>query len=164
MTSNASSTTRAATDAVQEAPFDPSARQFDSAGRSFVDFHAALCGEADPQDSCNAEITRLIREGRSEAFCREYRKGWDSKAAEVRGQSIAYQIKRGDWQTPQAIRQGFNAWKPGYSDRRNIAEAAEAHASKETGRINIGAAAWAVGTPDFGQINTRIVTARIVTA
>lgn len=83
MTSHSSNMTGAKADALEESGFDPSARQVDSAGRTFVDFFAALNGEVDPQDDCNARIAALLRAGRSEAFCREYRKGYDGAAHSI---------------------------------------------------------------------------------
>ena len=83
MTSHSSNMTGAKADALEESGFDPSARQVDSAGRTFVDFFAALNGEVDSQDDCNARIAALLRAGRSEAFCREYRKCYDGAAHSI---------------------------------------------------------------------------------
>lgn len=57
--------------------FDPDARQVGSDGLTYVDFFDALTEKPDPLDPCNAEIQRLRAQGRSEAFCREYRVGYD---------------------------------------------------------------------------------------
>lgn len=83
MTFSSSNTTEPRTDALEEAPFDPDTRQIGSDGLSYVDFHAALCGEPDPDDPCNARIKDLVRQGRSEAFCWEYRQGYDGAARSI---------------------------------------------------------------------------------
>lgn len=131
--------------ALEKGPFDPGARQYGSDGISYVDFHAALNGEPDPQDPCNAEISRLAKQGRSEAFCREYRKGYDAKLAEVRGQSLAFQARRGDFTSAKGAQQAVECWEPGYSDRQAIHQAAERHAEVA---LCLGTAARAAGVLD----------------
>lgn len=83
MTCSSSNTTGQRTDALEKGPFDPSARQYGSDGLSYVDFHAALNGEPDPQDPVNSSISRYLKQGRSEAFCREYRKGYEGAARSI---------------------------------------------------------------------------------
>lgn len=145
MTCSSSNTTGQRTDALEKGPFDPYARQIDRSGLSYVDFHAALNGEPDPQDPCNAEISRLAKQGRSEAFCREYRKGYDAKLAEVRGQSLAFQARRGDFTSAKGAQQAVECWEPGYSDRQAIHQAAERHAEVA---LCLGTAARAAGVLD----------------
>lgn len=139
MTSHSFSTTqtlRTTADALKEGTFDPLARQIDSYGRSYVDFHAVANGETDPEDPCNAEIDRLVKQGRSEAFCREYRIGWHLSYQATRGQSLAATFRTNPSKAPagpQAIREAFKSWKPGFNDRRTIAETAEKRAKEVTG-------------------------------
>lgn len=127
---------RTTADALKEGTFDPLARQIDGYGRSYVDFHAVANGETDPEDPCNAEIDRLVKQGRSEAFCREYRVGWHLSYQATRGQSLAATFRANPSKAlagPQAIREAFKNWKPGFNDRRLIAETAEKRAKEVTG-------------------------------
>lgn len=73
-------TPKAKTDGDQaEAPFDPYARFIDRKGLSYKDFGAYLTGcTPDEGDRANTNIERYLREGRSEAFCRVFRQGYDA--------------------------------------------------------------------------------------
>lgn len=171
MTSRSFNTTqmlRTTADALQEGTFDPLARQIDGYGRSYVDFHAVANGETDPEDPCNVEIDRLVKQGRSEAFCREYRVGWHLSYQATRGQSLAATFRANPAQGPagpQAIREAFKNWKPGFNDRRLIAETAEKRAKEVVGPppeepvFTARALARAAGALDYGQLNPRIVSA-----
>ena len=135
---NTTRTLRTTADALQEGTFDPLARQIDGYGRSYVDFHAVANGETDPEDPCNAEIDRLVKQGRSEAFCREYRVGWQLSYQVTRGQSLAATFRANSAQGPagpEAIREAFKNWAPGFNDRRRIAETAEKRAKEVVGRV-----------------------------
>lgn len=80
-------TPKAKTDGDQaEAPFDPYARFIDRKGLSYKDFGAYLTGcFPDDGDRANTNIERYLREGRSEAFCRVFRQGYDGYAHQGHG-------------------------------------------------------------------------------
>lgn len=69
-----------------EAPFDPDARQVGSDDLTYVDFFDVLTEKPDPSDPCNAEIQRYRAQGRSEAFCREFRVGYDNAKTTLRSE------------------------------------------------------------------------------
>jgi hypothetical protein len=144
--------TETATDAVQEAPFDPLVRQFDGYGRSYVDFQAALCGEIDPQDPCNTELRRYVANGSSEAFCKAYRQAFDERVAEIKGASISYSFrKEGRPQSPQAVRDAFRGWRPSFGDRADAdrhAKAAAEQATRKPAKFDLGVVARAAGILD----------------
>ena len=70
-------------EAHSETPFDPDARQAGPDGLTYADFFDALTEKPDPLDPCNAEIQRYRAQGRSEAFCREFRVGYDGAKTAV---------------------------------------------------------------------------------
>lgn len=57
--------------------FDPQARFIARDGIAYKDFAAYLVGRPDAEDLGNGSIARYRKEGRSEAFCRVFRKGYD---------------------------------------------------------------------------------------
>lgn len=63
--------------------FDPQARFVDSKGFAYRNFAHRLIGKLDEEDQGNRLIARYLSEGRSEAFCRVFREGYDRKFAEV---------------------------------------------------------------------------------
>jgi hypothetical protein len=162
MTCTSLNTTAKTTDADQKAPFDPSARQIDSSGYSYVDFCAALNGTPDPRDFCNGLIAAYLKQGRSEAFCREFQKGYAEFLAEAKGPAIAAQLRRGDFVTPQAVRKAFDEWRPTFSDRRRIQEQAEKRAAAATEhprpRFEVGAGTGPRAAIDFGAVDSSITT------
>ena len=74
-----------ASDGQEASPFDPHARYTHCNGLVYQDFARYLLGEPDPKDRANANIARYLREGRSEAFCRVFREGYDDHLARIGG-------------------------------------------------------------------------------
>ena len=65
--------------------FDPDAPCVARDGLSYKCFADRIRGRPDPNDPTNPQIERLVKAGRSEAFCREYRIGYERaiRAVEV---------------------------------------------------------------------------------
>ena len=59
-----------------ESTFDPDAPCTARVGLSYKCFADRIRARPDPEDPANAQIERLTKAGRSEAFCREYRIGY----------------------------------------------------------------------------------------
>lgn len=81
--------------------FDPQARFVDQSGLSYRNFAAYLVGKVDQEDRCNHAIRSLKHEqGRSDAFCREYRIGYEGGVghAKAAGQEDFVQHAKGDWE------------------------------------------------------------------
>ena len=57
--------------------FDPDAPCVARDGLSYKCFADRIRGRPDPDDPTNPQIERLVKAGRSEAFCREYRVGYE---------------------------------------------------------------------------------------
>ena len=57
--------------------FDPDAPCVARDGLSYKCFADRIRGRPDPDDPVNAQIERLAKAGRSEAFCREFRIGYE---------------------------------------------------------------------------------------
>lgn len=73
-------------DAQNPEAFDPRARYIAANGlayRSFLDYFVGNEPEAD--DRCNGNIQRYLAQGRSEAFCRCFREGYDQHLARIGG-------------------------------------------------------------------------------
>ena len=78
------------TDADEKAPFDPHARFIARDGIAYKDFAAYLVGQPDPKDLGNINVARYRAEGRSEAFCRCWRKGYDGWVGHARTRHEAH--------------------------------------------------------------------------
>lgn len=102
-------TPKAKTDGDQaKAPFDPYARFIDHKGLSYKDFGAYLTGcTPDEGDRANANIERYLREGRSEAFCRVFRQGYDAHFGphDEKRSTPGYTGSLSEWATRQADRE-----------------------------------------------------------
>lgn len=142
-------TPKAKTDGDQaEAPFDPYARYIDRKGLSYKDFGAYLTGcTPDEGDRANANIERYLREGRSEAFCRTFRQGYDAHFLthnETRS-TPGYTSSLSEWAARQADREAHahaKAHASGAFPGRRPSEIADTPHNRAT------VAGWAAATAD----------------
>lgn len=162
MTSSSLNTTGTGTDARKEAPFDPYARQIDRNGLSYVDFEAVLDGKPDPEDYCNSRIEILIRNGRSEAFCREYRAGYDGAIHSI--QAVRKESRHSAEELDNSVRvlcasaalnRACEAFPEDQlsSEKRRQVSASEVQQAIERGRLAHARAAYA---NDFGVIKVNV--------
>ena len=73
-------------DAQTPEAFDPQARFIGPNGLAYHTFFDYLCGrEPEPEDRANGCIQRYLAQGRSEAFCRVFREGYDGHLDRIGG-------------------------------------------------------------------------------
>lgn len=77
--------TSKADDAQTREAFDPHARYIGPNGLAYRSFFTYLCGEEEADDRANGCIRRYLAQGRSEAFCRCFREGYDDHLDRIGG-------------------------------------------------------------------------------